>query len=53
MLHLLVNWNNCPRDIIKALRGDADGDMVALYTQYGEDKVRQEYENAMPTFAIV
>lgn len=48
-----LNWNNCPRDIIKALRGDADGDMVALYTQYGEDKVRQEYENAMPTFAIV
>lgn len=47
-----LNWNNCPRDIIKALRGDADGDMVSLYTQYGEDKVRREYENAMPTLGL-
>lgn len=47
-----LNWNNCPRDIITALRGDADEDMVSLYTQHGEDKVREEYEDAMPQIGI-
>lgn len=48
-----LNWEGCPRDVIKALRGDADGDMVSLYTQHGEDQVRQEYEDAMPHLGIV
>ena len=47
-----LNWNNCPRDIIKALRGDSDGDMVALYTRHGEDQVRREYEKAMPSLGL-
>lgn len=47
-----LNWNNCPRDVIQALRGDAEGDMVALYTHHGEDQVRREYEKAMPTLGL-
>lgn len=47
-----LNWNNCPRDVISALRGDADGDMVALYTQHGEDQIRQEYEDAIPRLGL-
>ena len=47
-----LNWNSCPRDVIQALRGDAEGDMVALYTQHGEDQVRREYEKAMPTLGL-
>jgi integrase len=47
-----LNKYGCPRDVVSALRGDADGDMVALYTQYGEDTMREEYENAMPSIAL-
>jgi integrase len=48
-----LNWRGCPRDIIQGLRGDADEDMVALYTQYSEGQVREEYEQAMPNFGLV
>jgi len=48
-----LNWNNCPRDIIQGLRGDADEDMVSLYTQYNEKQVREEYEQAIPSFGLV
>jgi|GEM_PF-1463480 len=47
-----LNWNDCPRDLIAALRGDADADMVALYTTYGEDHLREEYLRAIPTFNL-
>lgn len=47
-----LNRGGCSRDVIKALRGDADGDMVALYTQLGEDEIREEYESAMPVIGV-
>ena len=47
-----LNRGGCSRDVIKALRGDADGDMVSLYTQYGEDEIREEYESTMPSIGI-
>lgn len=47
-----LNRGNCSRDVIKALRGDADGDMVSLYTQYGEDEIREQYESAMPRIGV-
>lgn len=47
-----LNRGGCSRDVIKALRGDATGDMVSLYTQYGEDEIREEYESAMPKIGI-
>lgn len=47
-----LNWNGCPRDVISVLRGDADGDMVALYTQYDEGEVREKYEAAIPSIAV-
>lgn len=48
-----LNRGGCSRDVIKALRGDADGDMVSLYTQYGEEEVREEYEQAMPSLGLL
>lgn len=48
-----LNWHGCPRDIIQGLRGDADEDMVSLYTQYSERQVREEYKKAMPQFGLV
>lgn len=48
-----LNKHGCPRDIIQALRGDAEGDMVALYTQYGEEHIREEYEQAIPNFGLI
>lgn len=48
-----LNWNECPRDIIQGLRGDADEDMVSLYTQYNKKHVREEYEQAIPKFGLV
>lgn len=48
-----LNWHSCPRDIIQGLRGDADEDMVALYTHYSEEQVREEYQQAMPRFGLV
>jgi integrase len=47
-----LNRGGCPRDVIKSLRGDADGDMVSLYTEYGEDEIREEYESAMPMIGV-
>ncbi|WP_119819309.1 tyrosine-type recombinase/integrase [Halalkaliarchaeum desulfuricum] len=47
-----LNRDGCSRDVIKALRGDAAGDMVSLYTHYGEDEIREEYESAMPKIDI-
>lgn len=47
-----LNRGGCSRDVIKALRGDADGDMVSLYTQLGEEEIRDEYESAMPKIGI-
>lgn len=48
-----LNWHGCPRDIIQGLRGDADEDMVSLYTQYSQTQVREEYEQAMPQFGLI
>ncbi|MFB6131708.1 MAG: tyrosine-type recombinase/integrase [Salinigranum sp.] len=48
-----LNWHGCPRDIIQGLRGDADEDMVSLYTQYSETQVREEYEEAIPRLGLV
>jgi integrase len=47
-----LNRGGCSRDVISALRGDADGDMVSLYTQYGEEEIREEYESAMPRIGV-
>lgn len=48
-----LNWNNCPRDIISKLRGDANEDMVSLYTDHDEQTIRDEYEAAIPQFGLI
>ncbi|UPV72734.1 hypothetical protein M0R89_09250 [Halorussus limi] len=48
----MIRLEHCPHDTITALHENTNGDMVALYTRYGEEEFCEEYEATTPSLGL-